>query len=146
MVIITQRRHIKAITLLPPTGDTKRLLWQDSGISKATELRVTCFILHDCRHDGQTCGWQMTVGSITGIRFHARAEFILLFETETKSKISVFIILVLVPSAASDPTTTCNIYALDQRFRTFLTRGALFRINFYGGAPCLPYVLQVNGV
>ena len=27
-----------------------------------------------------------------------------------------------------------------------LTRGALFRINFYGGAPCLPYVLQVNGV
>ena len=24
---------------------------------------------------------------------------------------------------------------LDQRFSTFLTRGALFRINFYGGAP-----------
>ena len=21
-----------------------------------------------------------------------------------------------------------------------------FKINFYGGAPCLPYVLQVNGV
>ena len=35
---------------------------------------------------------------------------------------------------------------LTQRFPTFLTRGALFRINFYGGAPCLPYVLQVNGV
>jgi hypothetical protein len=35
---------------------------------------------------------------------------------------------------------------LVQRFPTFLTRGALFRINFYGGAPCLPYVLQVNGV
>ena len=26
-------------------------------------------------------------------------------------------------------------YRLDQRFPTFLTRGALFRINFYGGAP-----------
>ena len=37
-------------------------------------------------------------------------------------------------------------YRLDQRFPTFLTRGALFRINFYGGAPCPPYVLQVNGV
>jgi len=24
---------------------------------------------------------------------------------------------------------------LEQRFPTFLTRGALFRINFYGGAP-----------
>ena len=35
---------------------------------------------------------------------------------------------------------------LEQRFPTFLTRGALFRINFYGGAPCLPYILQVNGV
>ena len=35
---------------------------------------------------------------------------------------------------------------LYQRFPTFLTRGALFRINFYGGAPCLPYALQVNGV
>ena len=35
---------------------------------------------------------------------------------------------------------------LDQGFPTFLTRGALFRINVYGGAPCLPYVLQVNGV
>jgi len=35
---------------------------------------------------------------------------------------------------------------LNQRFPTFLTRGALFRINFYGGAPCLPYVLQDNGV
>jgi len=35
---------------------------------------------------------------------------------------------------------------LYQRFPTFLTRGALFRINFYGGTPCLPYVLQVNGV
>ena len=26
-------------------------------------------------------------------------------------------------------------YLLNQRFPTFLTRGALFRINFYGGAP-----------
>jgi len=26
-------------------------------------------------------------------------------------------------------------YALPQRFPTFLTRGALFRINFYAGAP-----------
>jgi len=33
-----------------------------------------------------------------------------------------------------------------QRFPNFLTRGALFRINFYGGAHCLAYVLQVNGV
>jgi len=33
-----------------------------------------------------------------------------------------------------------------QSFPTFLTLGALFKINFYGGAPCLPYVLQVNGV
>ena len=38
------------------------------------------------------------------------------------------------------------IIVLGQRLPTFLTRGALFRINFYGGAPCLPYVLQVNGV
>ena len=36
--------------------------------------------------------------------------------------------------------------SISQRFLTFLTRGALFRINFYGGIPCLPYVLQVNGV
>jgi len=35
---------------------------------------------------------------------------------------------------------------LGQRFPNFLTRRALFRINFYGGAPCLPFVLQVNGV
>jgi len=30
-----------------------------------------------------------------------------------------------------------NIFidSLDQRFPTFLTRGALFIINFYGGAP-----------
>jgi hypothetical protein len=39
MVIITQHHHIKAITLLPPTGDTKHLLWYDSGISKAKEPR-----------------------------------------------------------------------------------------------------------
>ena len=40
---------------------------------------------------------------------------------------------------------TTNLH-LEQRFPTFLTHGTLFRINFYGGAPCLPYVLQVNGV
>jgi len=28
-----------------------------------------------------------------------------------------------------------RLYVLDQRFPTFLTPGALFRINFYGGAP-----------
>ena len=47
------------------------------------------------------------------------------------------------------PSRQNGISLLDtvtQRFPTFLTRGALFRINFYGGAPCLPYVLQVNGV
>ena len=43
--------------------------------------------------------------------------------------------------------TECVISdTLHQRYPIFLTRGALFRINFYGGAPCLPYVLQVNGV
>ena len=30
---------------------------------------------------------------------------------------------------------TLALYVLDQRFPTFLTREALFRINFYGGAP-----------
>jgi len=43
----------------------------------------------------------------------------------------------VVPEVLKDP--------LGQRFQTFLTRGALLRINSYGGAPCLPYVLQVNG-
>ena len=42
--------------------------------------------------------------------------------------------------------SVCCEDAIDQRFPTFLTRGALFRINFYGGDPCLPYVLQVYGV
>jgi len=31
-------------------------------------------------------------------------------------------------------TGPCDVM-LYQRFPTFLTRGALFRINFYGGAP-----------
>jgi len=41
---------------------------------------------------------------------------------------------------------TVEYNTVDQRFPNFLTRGALFRINFYGGAPRLPYVLQVSGV
>jgi hypothetical protein len=28
-----------------------------------------------------------------------------------------------------------HVHTLEQRFPTFLTHGALFRINFYGGAP-----------
>ena len=28
-----------------------------------------------------------------------------------------------------------SMYCVGQRFPSFLTRGALFRINFYGGAP-----------
>ena len=36
------------------------------------------------------------------------------------------------------------LHTVEQRFPNFLTRGALFRINLYGGAHCLPYVLQVN--
>ena len=33
------------------------------------------------------------------------------------------------------PARSESLYRLNQRFPTFLTRGALFRINFYGGAP-----------
>ena len=37
-----------------------------------------------------------------------------------------------------------NVYTSGSQ--TFWLAEPFFRINFYGGAPCLPYVLQVNGV
>ena len=43
--------------------------------------------------------------------------------------------LCLFPLTIWTPGQTFLFKSLDQRFPNFLTRGALFRINFYGGAP-----------
>ena len=68
---------------------------------------------------------------------------------ELASKLPYTYIACIVSFYSSDMwihTKLPGVKGLNQRFPTFLTRGALFRINFYGGVPCLPYVLQVNGV